>query len=122
MKELDPFVFVAVFQEMLGPLLWVLVALAVVGVAVFLFVVARERRLVLRRFIMAEVVGFLGAVSAVTLMWTVTNSKLSDSGGPVDWLLVLTIFVAGWAGALVLYYGFAGLFARRRGAGLQAAE
>lgn len=113
MKDLDPFVFVAVFQEMLGPILWLLVALAVIGVAVFLYVVARERRLVVRRFLWAELAGFVGAVAAIALMWGVTHSSLSDAGGPIDWLLVLAIFAAGWAGALVLFYGFAGLLARR---------
>jgi hypothetical protein len=116
MKELDPLVFVAVFQEMLGPFLWVLVALAVIGIAVFLFVIATERRLMIRRFIWAEVVGFVGAVAAIALMWGVTHSGLSDAGGPIDWLLILTIFAAGWAGALVLFYGFSGLLARRSAA------
>jgi hypothetical protein len=113
MKDFDPYVFLAVFQEMLGPMLWVLVALAVVGLAVFAHVVIRERRLVLKRFVFAEVAGFLGAIGAVALMWGVTHSSLADAGGPVDWLLVLAIFVAGWAGALVLAYGFGGLLARR---------
>jgi hypothetical protein len=112
MKELDPFVFLAVFQEMLGPLLWVLVAIAAFGVAAFLVVVARERKLVLRRFIYAELVGFVGSITALLLMWGVTQSSLSDVGGPVDLVLVLSVFVAGWAGALVLFYGVAGLFSR----------
>jgi len=116
MKDLDPFVFVAVFQEMLGPLLWVLAALAAAGLAAFVFVVLRERRFVLRRFIWAELAGFLGAIAAIALMWGVTSSRLSDAGGPIDWLLILTIFAAGWAGALVLFYAAAGLMAARRAA------
>jgi 4-amino-4-deoxy-L-arabinose transferase-like glycosyltransferase len=116
MKDLDPFVFIAVFEEMLGPALWLMAALAVIGVGVFLYVVARERKLMLRRFIMAELVGFAGALAAILLMWGVTHSSLSDAGGPIDWMLVLTIFAAGWAGALVLFYGMAGLFARRAAA------
>lgn len=116
MKDLDPFVFVAVFQEMLGPFLWVLAGLAVLGVAIFLYVVARERKLMVRRFLWAELVGFLGAVAAIALMWGVTHSSLADAGGPIDWLLVLVIFAAGWAGALVLFYGLAGLLAAKRAA------
>jgi hypothetical protein len=113
MKELDISVFVAVFHEMLGPFLWVLVALAVLGLAVFAYVVASERKLMFRRFLFAELAGFVGAVAAILLMWGVTHSGLSDAGGPIDWLLVLMIFAAGWAGALVLFYGFAGLLSRR---------
>jgi hypothetical protein len=113
MKDLDPLVFLAVFQEMLGPLLWVLIGLAVVGLAAFLFVLLRDRKFMLRRFIYAEAAGFAGAVAAVAIMWSVTNSGLSDAGGPIDWLLILTIFVAGWAGALVLYYAAAGLITKR---------
>ncbi len=113
MKELDPFVFLTVFQEMLGPLLWVLIALAIGGVLAFVYVVARERRLMVRRFIWSEVAGFAGAVFATWLMWTVTHSSLADAGGPIDWLLILTIFATGWAGALILFYTGAGLLARR---------
>jgi hypothetical protein len=113
MKDIDPFVFVAVFQEMLGPLLWILIALAAVGLAVFVYVVATERKLMVRRFVWSEVAGFVGAVAAISLMWGVTHSSLADAGGPIDWLLTLMIFVAGWAGALVLFYGVAGLLALR---------
>jgi hypothetical protein len=111
MKDFDPMVFLAVFQEMLGPLLWLLLALAVGGVALFVAVVARERRLVLRRFLWSEVAGFLGAAAAIGLLWGVTHSGPADAGGPIDWLLVLAIFVAGWSGGLVLFYAAAGIVA-----------
>ena len=44
MKELDPSVLLAVFQEMLGPLLWLLLAIIILGTAAFFIVLLRSRR------------------------------------------------------------------------------
>ena len=69
MKELDPLVFVAVFQEMLGPLLWVMLLVAVVGTVAFLALLVRERGLVSRRLVLSEVLGiFGGGVALVTAL------------------------------------------------------
>ena len=42
MKELDPMVFLSVFQEMLGPLLWIMLLVAVVGTVAFLALLVRD--------------------------------------------------------------------------------
>jgi hypothetical protein len=112
MKDLDPATFLAVFQEMLGPLLWVLVALALAGTVAFLVVLLRDRGLRPRRLIWAEAAGLLGGIGAVLLMQTVTHSGFGDIGGPADWVLVALIFGLGAVGAIVLVYAALGL-ARR---------
>lgn len=114
MKDLDPIVFLYVFQEMLGPVLWMLIGLAVLGVASFAFVLLRERVIDSRRLIRSELLGLVGGVLALVLMAEVTVSGFTDAGGPVDWLLVGLIWGVGLAGTTVLTYGLQGLAANCR--------
>jgi hypothetical protein len=51
MKELDPLVFLAVFQEMLGLWLWVMLLAGVVGAVAFVMLLVRERGIVSRRLV-----------------------------------------------------------------------
>ena len=53
MKELDPLVFLSVFQEMLGFWLWIMLAAAAVGLVAFVALLVRERSLVSRRLVLS---------------------------------------------------------------------
>jgi hypothetical protein len=108
MKELDPMIFVAVFQEMLGPLLWILLALAVGAVAAFIALLVKERRLASRRLVRAELMGVLGGALSLVLMAKVSSSGFTDAGGPADWFLIALVFGAGLAGTTILVYAVAG--------------
>lgn len=116
MKELDPLVFVAVFQEMMGPLLWILLAVALMGAAAFAAVLLRERTLMSARLIRSEIVGIFGGFGALVLMAFVTVSGFTDAGGPIDWLLIGIIWGLGVAGTAVAAYAAQGLFAWWAGA------
>jgi hypothetical protein len=109
MKNLDPMMFLAVFQEMLGPLLWVLVALAVLGVGAFLVVLIKERGIVSRRLVRAELVGLVGGALSLVLMAKVSSSGFTDAGGPADWFLIALVFGVGLAGTTILVYALAGV-------------
>lgn len=109
MRDLDPWVLLAVLQEMAGPLLWVLVGLAVLGLAAFALTLRAERRLHGQRLMWAEAVGGLGGVLALVVMALVTHSGFTDAGGPVDWLLIGGVFGVGAAGTTILAYGVIGL-------------
>ncbi len=115
MKDLDPMVFLAVLHEMMGPLLWLLIALAVAGLAGLAVVLTRERHIDSRRLVRAEVAGLFGGVAALVLMAYVTHSGFTDAGGPVDWLLVGLIFGMGAAGVTVLAYVVMGCVKHRCG-------
>lgn len=105
MKELEIGVFVSVFVEMLGPLLfWTLVAGIVVVTAAFAWVLLRDRGLDSRRLVRAQVVGLAGGLAAILFMQWITNSGFRDIGGPVDLMLVALIFVLGAIGAAILAY------------------
>ncbi len=114
MKELDPLVFLAVFQEMLGPLLWVMLALALSGIAAFVALLVREGRLVSRRLVQSELLGLLGGVLALVVMAKVSSSGFTDAGGPADWFLIALVYGAGLAGTTVLAYAVMGWWPRRR--------
>lgn len=116
MKDLDPFVFLVVFQEMLGPVLWLLIALAVFGLAGFAFVFLREGGMDSRRLVRSELVGLVGGVLALVLAAKFTVSGFTDAGGPVDWLLVGLIWGIGLAGATILAYAVQGILALRKNA------
>jgi hypothetical protein len=111
MKAVDPMMFVAVFQEMLGPLLWVLVALAVFGVGAVIVVLVKERGIVSRRLVRAELIGLVGGALSLVLMAKVSSSGFTDAGGPADWFLIALVFGVGLAGTTILVYALAGCFA-----------
>ncbi|MCC2595722.1 DUF5368 domain-containing protein [Pusillimonas sp. MFBS29] len=104
MKELDPQMFLAVFQEMLGPLLWLLLALVGVGTLAFVALLARERRIAWRRLAWSELIGLFGGVIALVFMAKVSSSGYSDAAGPADWILLALIFVLGAIGTAVIAY------------------
>ncbi len=108
MNELDPVILLAVFQEMLGPLLWVLLVVALLGLTAFAALVAREKRLVSRRLVWSEALGIVGGALALVLMVKVSSSGFTDAGGPADWLLIALVFGAGFVGATLLVYTVAG--------------
>lgn len=108
MKEFDPLIFLAVFQEMLGPLLWILILLAVGGTLAFLRVLIRDRGLVARRLVKAELAGLVGGVLALVLMAKVSSSGFTDAGGPADWFLIALVFGAGLIGTIIIVYSILG--------------
>lgn len=109
MKEFDPLVLLAVMHEMMGPILWILVAVAASGLAALVFVVSRDGCIVSRRLVRSEIVGVLGGFGALALMAHVTHSGFTDAGGPVDWLLIGLIWGGGLVGVTVLAYAVQGL-------------
>ncbi|TSE19923.1 hypothetical protein Talka_01272 [Tepidimonas alkaliphilus] len=109
MKDYDPMVFLAVFQEMLGPLLWILPLLALAAVAGFVWVWRREGGLVSRRLVRAELLGLLGGGLALVIMAAVSSSGFTDAAGPADWFLIMIVYGVGFVATTVLAYTVLGL-------------
>ena len=111
MKELDPLILLSVFQEMLGALLWPLVAIMVLGTLAFMLLLVRERKIVSRRFVRSQALGLFGGVFALMLMANVSSSGFTDAGGPADWFLIALVFGLGLVGAAIVFYTIAGWWA-----------
>ncbi len=114
MKELDPLILLAVFQEMMGPLLWILLAIIVGGTIAFFALLAKEGGIVARRMISAQAAGILGGILALVLMVMVSSSGFTDAGGPADWFLIALVFGLGFIGAAILVYTVVGWFKPRK--------
>jgi hypothetical protein len=109
MKELDPLVFWAVFQEMLGgPLLWLMILVILLGTAAFFALLLKERKINSRRLVRSELVGVVGGALALVLMAKVSSSGFTDAGGPADWFLIALVFGLGLVGTTILAYTLMG--------------
>jgi hypothetical protein len=128
MKDLDPTVLIAVFQEMLGPFFWIGLGAAALVLVLFLWLLLRERGLRAARLAWSELVGLVGGGVAILVMQAVTHSGFADIGGPIDWVLIALIWLAGAVLATLAAYvglgliGFPARHARatRSGAGAPA--
>lgn len=113
MKELDPLVFLAVFQEMLGPLLlWLMILAVVIGTAAFIALLLKEREINSKRLVRAELFGLIGGALALVLMTKVSSSGFTDAGGPADWFLIALVFGLGLAGTAIIVYTVMGWISR----------
>jgi len=117
MKELDPWVFVAVFQEMLGPWLWIMLLAGFGVMLAFVVLVIREKTIVSRRLVRAELLGLLGGGLALVIMAKVSSSGFTDAGGPADWFLIALVYGAGLVATIVLAYSVMGWLSMRRSTG-----
>jgi hypothetical protein len=107
---------VAVFQEMLGPMLWLMLGLAVLGVTAFVALLAREKGIVARRLVRAELIGLFGGVLALVIMARVSSSGFTDAGGPADWFLIALVYGVGVVATAILVYAAMGWLAPRKAA------
>lgn len=108
MQEFDPMVFVSVFHEMLGVMLWILIALSVLATTAFVLLLVREKGVVAKRLVQAELAGVVGGALALVLMAKVSSSGFTDAGGPADWFLIVMVFAAGLVGTIILAYAVLG--------------
>lgn len=105
MKELTLSTLIAVFEEMFGmALFWSLVAAAGLITVAFVYVLVRDHRIVGSRLLRAELTAPVGAVLAVAFVLFVTNSGLSDLGGPIDAITMILIGALGAVGVTILAY------------------
>ena len=118
MQELTFETMIAVFEEIFGrSLFWAMVGLALVVTVAYIYVLIRDRSLGLRQFVIAQLFMPLGAILAVWFVMAMTDSRLSDVGGPVDLIVLIGIAVLGAIGAAILVYTIEALLLRSRRGG-----
>jgi uncharacterized membrane protein YhaH (DUF805 family) len=105
MEELTLQTLIAVFEEMFGAgLFWAMVATAVIITVAYIYVLIRDKRVGMRKFLIAQLFMPLGAVAAVWFVMVMTDSALRDIGGPVDVIVLLGIAAVGAVGIAILVY------------------
>lgn len=117
MKELDPLVFLAVFQEMLGPMLWVILAVVLIGTIAFVALLIRDKGVVASRLVRSQAVGLLGGALSLVVMAKVSSSGFTDAAGPADWIVITLVFVLGAIGSTIVIYTLSGWWTSLRQAG-----
>lgn len=113
MQSMDPMMFLAVFQEMLGPLLWVILFVVITGTVAFVALLVKEKHIVSKRLLISEIVGVIGGVLALVLMVKVSSSGFTDAAGPIDWLVIASVFGLGLVGSTILSYTLGGWYSQR---------
>ena len=105
MEEFSLMTLLAVFEEMFGRgLFWAMVAVAVIVTLGYAYVLVRDRAMSMRKFLLAQLSMPIGGVAAVAFVMMMTNSGFADIGGPIDWIVLLGVFVAGAVGFAILVY------------------
>ncbi len=105
MEEFSLTTLLAVFEEMFGRgLFWAMVLVAVVITLGYVYVLIRDRSMSMRKFLLAQLSMPVGGAAAVWFVMLITNSGFADLGGPVDWIVLLGVFVAGAVGFAILVY------------------
>lgn len=115
MKELTLQSLIAVFEEIFGRgLFWTLVALAAAVTLTYFYVLIRDRSVSWKKFLLAQLSMPFGAVASVWFVLTMTNSRLSDFGGPVDLIVFLFVALIGAVGMAILVYTLEALIGTER--------
>lgn len=105
MKDLTFDTLIAVFEEIFGfGLFWAMVVTAVAVTVAYLYVLVRDRRMSMRKFLLAQLSMPIGAVMAVALVMWATSSSIGDIGGPIDVIVFLGIATLGAIGFAILVY------------------
>lgn len=113
MKELTFETLVVVLEEIFGRgVFWAMVALAVLITLGYIYVLIRDRSVSWRKFLLAQLSMPVGAVLAVWFVMIMTDSHLSDMGGPIDYVVFLGVAALGAIGIAILVYTVEALFFR----------
>lgn len=118
MEELTFGTMIAVFEEIFGRgLFWIMVAVAVLVTLGYLYVLIRDRAVSWKKFLFAQLSMPVGAVLAVWFVMVMTESHLSDLGGPIDIIVFLGIALVGAIGMAILVYTLEALLGTKRTTG-----
>ncbi len=115
MKDLTFGTILAVFEEIFGRgLFWTMVVAAVVVTVAYVYVLIRDHSISWRKFLLAQLSMPVGSVAAIWFVLAMTNSKLSNLGGPVDIIVFLGIAGVGAIGTAILVYTIQSLIRPRQ--------
>ncbi|MDO5090368.1 MAG: DUF5368 domain-containing protein [Cardiobacteriaceae bacterium] len=104
----------AILQSMLGVWLWPLVIAILLLTLLFFGLLVKEKGIIGKRFIHSQLFGVVGGVFGLWLMARLSESRFDDAGGPIDWIVILAVYLLGAFGSAILYYTAAGWLRGKR--------
>lgn len=108
MNDYQVSMLIGILEIMLGVLFWPLMIGIVVVTLLFIFLLVKERQVFSRRLLHSEIVGFFGGWFALWMMALLSESRFTDAGGPIDWLIIVAVYIIGFIGSAILWYTLAG--------------
>lgn len=115
MKDMSFGTLIAVLEEIFGRgLFWIMVAVAAAVTLGYFYVLIRDRSVSWKKFLFAQLSMPVGAVLAVWFVMVMTESRLTDLGGPIDVMVFLGIAVMGAIGMAILVYTLESLLGSKR--------
>lgn len=109
MKEFNLETFIALFEEMLGMFMWPLLFIVLFVIFAFFTLLIYDRQIILRRVGISLVLGLLGGFVGLGVLLYLSVSNVSYmAGGPLDWLMVVSIYLGGAIVSTVMIYTFLG--------------
>ncbi len=93
MKEFEISVFITIFEEMFGFFLWwSLVVIGVVVATLFFYFIIKEKFF---SFKLPSITALFGAIIAIFVVLSLTDSTLGDLNGTVDFVLIFLVALSG---------------------------
>ncbi|MXN88837.1 DUF5368 domain-containing protein [Pasteurella canis] len=108
MKEMQFDTLWAVTQIMLGSFFWPLLFIVVVVLGSFFYLLIKEKGVVSCRLKGSSFLGLFGGVIALFFLFSISESSISNLGGPIDLILVILAYIGGFLGSAILLYTIAG--------------
>lgn len=108
MSEYQFSMLVSIMEIMLGAFFWPLIIGVVLLTLLFIVLLLKERQVFSRRLLHAQILGIFGGWFALWMMAVLSESRFTDAGGPIDWLVIIVVYILGFFGTAILWYTIAG--------------
>lgn len=112
MESLELAMVIAVLQEMLSWAFYPLIIAALILTTAFVVLIIKEKALNAKRFVKAQVVGLVGGLVGVIVLFWLTQSGPSDIGAPIDAFVLLLTYGINFIGFTTLYYTITGCLSK----------
>lgn len=108
MKEFQFDTLWAVMQIMLGAFFWPALIVIILTITAFCYLLVKEKGLVACRLKGSSLVGLLGGILALYLLFSISQASISDIGGPINLILVVLAYFGGFLASTMLLYSIMG--------------
>lgn len=87
---------------------WPALIVIILTITAFCYLLVKEKGLVACRLKGSSLVGLLGGILALYLLFSISQASISDIGGPIDLILVVLAYFGGFLASTMLLYSIMG--------------